>query len=82
MRPDSIRDPFLRAIDDVVFSVFRLYCSSSDIGDITSSAGLSDCDADPLFAGEELGNEFLLQCLRSKLQDWRETKSHSHSHSS
>ena len=49
--PDTIRNPLLLAIDDIMLAILSELCFTGQVGDIATGVGLGDCETDALVAG-------------------------------
>jgi hypothetical protein len=59
----AVGDPFLRAIDDVVFPIRRLLSRCANITYVRAGVGFGYCKTDALFAAENLRKDLVLEYL-------------------
>jgi len=77
--PDTVGDPFLFTIDDVVLAIFRQLSLTCQIRDIASCIWFGDGQADPLVAGQNSG-KYTLHHLLLAVFDKRGTSNAETSH--
>lgn len=71
--PDTVGDPLLDTVDNVVLSVGGQLGGGGDVGDIGAGVGLGDTQTDSLGAVEQTGENSLLEGLLGKLDHGRQT---------
>lgn len=69
--PDAVGDPFLLAVDNVVFAVLAELSLARQVRDVGARIGFSDGQADALITIEDAGQDAVLQTLLSELDQWR-----------
>ncbi|KAI6756405.1 hypothetical protein HG530_012141 [Fusarium avenaceum] len=67
VRPDTVGDPLLLTVDDVVFAILAQLSLAGQVGNITTGIGLSDGQADTLLAAQNTGHDAVLELLLTKL---------------
>lgn len=63
---------YSRSVDDPMFTVFSLCSCRFQTGDIASCKGLGNSKANELLARQNLGNDFFLNLLATKIENRRE----------
>lgn len=71
--PDTVGDPLLLTVDDVVLTILGELGLTAQAGDVGSCVRLSDGKADALVTVEDAGQNAVLQGLATKVHDWRAT---------
>lgn len=71
--PDTVGDPFLLTVDNVVLSIWSLDGGGGQTSDIGSSIRLGDGQTDSLLAVDNTWDDTVLDLLGGGLDDWWET---------
>ena len=74
--PDAVRDPLLRAVDEVEPLVRSLRRSRANVRNIGPSAGLRDRDASPLAPRQEVRQEARLEVRGAEFDQGRHAEGH------
>jgi len=69
--PNTVGDPLLLAVYDVVLAILRQLSLASEVGDVASRIGLGDGKADALFARDQTRHDAVLEGLFGELDDRR-----------
>ena len=73
--PDSIGDPLLLTVDNVVLAVGGELGFAADVGNIGAGVGLGDAKTDALVTANDAGDDALDELLLSELKNGRKTDS-------
>lgn len=73
--PDTVGDPLLLTVDDVVLAVGAELSLAIEAGDVATRIGLSDGEADPLVTGQDTGEDAVDEALLAELEEGRASDS-------
>ena len=77
IRPDTVCDPLLLSVNDVVLSVRGELSFAAKVGHITTRIGFRNSKTDSLVSSQNTGENSVHKRLLSELDDWRASDSES-----
>lgn len=72
IRKVTVRDPLFGSVDDEVLAIGRLGGRAAKTGDVGSGKGFRNGEGNELATGEDFGNNFLLELVRTVVHDGRQ----------